>query len=142
MTTQILGCVLIVAAPALKPPKNETPPIVGLWMLTEYTQNGAPLGFEEGTSTEFCADGKRLWTEGRQLAMDYERGYKLHAKTTPPALDLIRSTDNPKAPDVFPCIYKVDGDNLIVTISDIGSERPTKHGEGWRVMTYKRAKKE
>jgi hypothetical protein len=29
-----------------------------------------------------------------------------------------------------------------VTISDIGTERPRKHGEGWRVMKYKRAKKE
>jgi hypothetical protein len=104
MTTQILGCVLIVAAPALKPPKNETPLIVGLWMLTEYTQNGAPLGFEEGTSTEFCADGKRLWTEGRQLAMDHERGFRLIPKSSPPALDLTRSTDKPDFPDVFPCI--------------------------------------
>lgn len=142
MTTQILGCVLIVAAPALKPPKNETPPIVGLWILTEYTQNGAALSFDAGTSTEFLADGKRLWTEGRQLAMDYERGYKLHAKTSPPALDLIRATKNPMAPDVYPCIYKIDGDSLLITISDIGTERPTKHGEGWRVMKYKRAKKE
>jgi uncharacterized protein (TIGR03067 family) len=142
MTTQILGCVLIVAAPALKPPKDQPPPIVGKWILTEYTQNGSPLAIDPGTATEFQADGKRRWYEGRELATDYERGYKLVPKANPPALDLLRSTDNAQAPDVFPCIYRIDGDTLTVTISDIGGKRPTLHGDGWRVMKYVRAKKE
>ena len=142
MIVQLLGCVVLVAAPALKTPKDNSPPIVGSWLLTEYVQNGAPLAFSEGTSTEFRADGKRNWREGRELATDYDRSYRLIPKSTPPALDLIRSTDNPQSPDVFPCIYKVDGDTLVVTINDMGADRPTKHGEGWRVMRYKRAKKE
>jgi uncharacterized protein (TIGR03067 family) len=142
MNASLLGLTLVIAAPALKAPKDETPPIVGVWMLTEYTQNGAALSFDEGTSTEFCADGKRNYTEGRTVATDYQRGYRLIAKSNPPALDLTRFDGNDQKPDIFPCIYKIDGDTLIVTISDMNAERPTKHGEGWRVMKYKRAKKE
>jgi uncharacterized protein (TIGR03067 family) len=142
MNAMFTGLALVIMAPALKAPKNEPPPIVGLWVLTEYTQNGAPISIEEGTSTEFCADGKRIWTDGREVATDYERGYKLIPKATPPALDLTRADGAQQPLDVFPCIYKIDGDTLVLTIGDMGTERPTKHGEGWRVMKYKRAKKE
>ena len=68
------------------------------------------------------------------------RSFKLIANTKPAAIDLIRS-DGTQSPDVFPCIYKIEGDMLTITIGDTGTARPTKHGEGWRVMTYKRAKK-
>jgi uncharacterized protein (TIGR03067 family) len=142
MNAMFAGLALVVAAPALKAPKDETPHIVGLWMLTEYTQNGAALSFNEGSSTEFTADGKRTYTEGRTPATDYQRGYRLIAKSNPPALDLTRWDGDGQSPDIFPCIYKVEGDTLIVTISDMNTERPTKHGEGWRVMKYKRAKKD
>ena len=141
MNAALLGLALVVAAPGLKTPKDETPPIIGLWMLTEYTESGQPVGFDVGTSTEFLPEGKRIWRDGVGAAAD-ERGYKLIAKTTPPALDLIRPNGNPQAPDVFPCLYKVDGDTLVVTIGEQSGDRPTKHGEGWRVMKYKRAKKE
>lgn len=142
MNAMFAGLALVVAAPGLKPPKDETPPIVGVWMLTEYTQNGAALSFDEGSSTEFTADGKRIYTEGRTVATDYQRGYRLIPKSNPPALDLTRWDGEEQTPDIFPCIYKIEGDTLIVTISDMKTERPTKHGEGWRVMKYKRAKKE
>jgi uncharacterized protein (TIGR03067 family) len=110
-------------------------------MLTEYTSGGGNVGFNEGTYMELRPDGKRMWCEGTGQEPD-ERGFKLHEKTNPPALDLIRPSGAMQPPDVFPCIYKLDGDTLIVTINDMGQERPTKHEEGWRVMKYKRAKKE
>lgn len=142
MNAMFAGLALVVAAPALKTPKDDVPPIVGVWMLTEYTQNGAAISFGEGSSTEFCADGKRVYTEGRTPATDYQRGYRLIANSNPPALDLTRFDGSDQKPDVFPCIYKIEGDTLMVTISDMNTDRPTKHGEGWRVMKYKRAKKE
>ena len=143
MNAFFIGLTLVAGAPGLKGPvKGEPPPIVGKWMLTDYLQSGANLGFSEGTYTEFRADGKRIWCEGTGQEPDESRGYKLHEKTNPPALDLIRPNDPMQPPDVFPCIYKIDGDTLIVTINDTGQDRPTKHEEGWRVMKYKRAKKD
>ncbi len=142
MSALFAGLALIIAAPALKPPKDQPPPIVGLWIMTDYSQNGAPLNFTDGTSMEFRPDGKRLWREGGELDTIYERHYKLIPKSKLPAIDLIRCSGNPDVPDVFRSIYKIDGDTLIITIGNVDSDRPKKHGEGWRVMKYKRKKKE
>ena len=46
MNAMFAGLALILAAPALKPPKDQPPPIVGLWIMTEYSQNGAPLALQ------------------------------------------------------------------------------------------------
>jgi uncharacterized protein (TIGR03067 family) len=142
MNALLIGLTFVAGAPALKgPAKGDPPPIEGLWKLTEYLQNGGPIGFQEGASTEFLCDGKRLWRDAAGAPAD-ERGYKLIEKSSPPALDLIRPNGVGQPPDVFLCIYKIEDDRLVITIGPQNGERPTKHGEGWMVMKYKRANRE
>jgi uncharacterized protein (TIGR03067 family) len=142
MNALLLGLTLVAGAPALKgPAKGDPPPIEGLWLLTDYVQSGARIGFQEGASAEFLPEGKRLWRDGAGAPAD-GRGYKLIPKSSPPALDLIRPSGLQQPPDVFPCIYKIEDGRLIITIGQAGGERPTRHEEGWMVMKYKRAKKE
>ena len=141
--TLLLGLALAVSAPALKGrPKDRPPPIEGEWKLVEWLQGGAETRFWDGTGVEFQADGVRVWRDGPGPAE--ARGYKLHPKTTPAAIDLIRPAgDGP--PDVFPSVYKVDGDTLVICVGDIGGERPTQFespkGTGQMLMTFKRVPK-
>jgi uncharacterized protein (TIGR03067 family) len=138
----LIGLTFVAGAPALKgPAKGDPPPIEGLWLLTDYISDGRPVGFQPGTSMELLPHGRRLWRDGPDAPAD-ERGYKLVSKTNPPALDLIRPNGGQAPPDVYPCIYKLDGDKLIITIGQSGGDRPTIHEEGAMVMKYKRAKKE
>jgi uncharacterized protein (TIGR03067 family) len=141
MTPLFLGLAVCVGAPALKGPA--TPSVEGDWELVEWVTGGSPVGVSPGTGVEFRPDGKRLWRDGN--GPPDERGYKLHAKTNPPAIDLIRPSEN-APPDVFPCIYKVDAGKLLLCIGTPGGPRPTDFeagpGTGRMLMTFKRLKKD
>jgi RNA polymerase sigma-70 factor (ECF subfamily) len=143
MNALLLGLAVIVSAPALKS-KGDPAPILGLWALTEWYIDGQPVNFNPGSATEFLPEGKRLLTQGRGQAAD-ERGYKLHPKTSPAAIDYIRPSDGAQ-PDIFLGIYKVDGDTLTIALANMGNERsksfePDKEGT-WTLMKFKRVKKE
>jgi uncharacterized protein (TIGR03067 family) len=143
MNAIFLGLTLVVSAPALKGPvKGEAPPIEGTWQLVEWLQLGKPVGFWEGMTVEFRPDGKRICREGPD-SFD-ERAYKLIAKTDPPAIDLIRPSGDPE-PTVYPCIFKIDGASLIISVGEPGRERPkifeSDKGGVLMVMKYKRVKK-
>jgi len=143
MTTLILGLALLPSAPALKgPARGDTPPIEGIWQLVEWTQKGTAMSFWEGMTVDFQPDGKRLVRESPDSTE--ERSYKLIPKTSPPAIDLIRPSGGGE-PTVHPCIYKIDGDTLVISVGSPGGERPTSF-EGGKddvrmLMTYKRLKK-
>jgi uncharacterized protein (TIGR03067 family) len=142
MNTIFLGLALVSSAPALKGPvKGEAPPIEGTWQLVEWVQGGTPVGFWDGMTVEFRPDGKRICKEGPD-SFD-ERSYKLIPKTNPPAIDLIRPSGGPE-PTVYPCIYKIDGETLTISVGDPSGERPAVFESGKTVrmvMTYKRVKK-
>src|SRR5687767_7559615 len=98
----LLSLAVLVSAPALKgPPKGEPPPIEGDWQLVEWVQNGTSVNVAPGAGVEFRPDGRRLVRDGG--GVPDERFYKLHPKTTPAAIDLVRPSGN-APPDVFPCI--------------------------------------
>ena len=143
MNAIFVGLTLVASAPALKGPvKGEAPPIEGTWQLVEWVQGGTPVGFWAGMTVEFRPDGKRICKEGPD-SFD-ERAYKVIPKTDPPAIDLIRPADAPQ-PTIYPCVYKIDGETLIISVGDPGGERPTAFENGKAgvrmVMTYKRVKK-
>src|SRR5262245_2845959 len=144
MNAIFLGLSLVAAAPGLKgPAKGDPPPIEGTWKLVEWLQGGNPVGFWDGMTVEFTSDGKRLCRESEDQVD--ERSYKLFPKTTPAAIDLIRPSGGPD-PTVYPCICKVDGDTLVISVGQPGGERPKtfepKADDVRMVMPYKRVKKE
>jgi uncharacterized protein (TIGR03067 family) len=140
--TMLVGLALAVAAPGLKNPPPGDPPIEGDWRLVEWLQGGTQVPFQDGTGVEFQPDGVRLWRDGP--TPPEARGYKLHPKTKPAAIDLIRPSDGGPT-STFPSIYKVDGDTLVICIGEIGGERPTRFespkGTGQMLMTFKRIAK-
>jgi uncharacterized protein (TIGR03067 family) len=143
MTTLFLGLALVTSAPALKGPvKGDAPPIEGTWQVVEWLQGGRAQAFWEGTTVEFRADGKRLCRESADVVD--ERSYKLIPKTSPPAIDLIRPNPGGE-PTVHPCIYKIDGDTLIICVGLPTGDRPASFDSaqaGVRMlMAYKRVKK-
>ena len=140
--TLVLGLALVATAPGLKDQRPEVPPLEGDWELVEWVQGGAAVRFQEGTGVEFRPGGQRLWRAGSGAAD--ERGYKLHPRTNPPAIDLIRPTGG-GPPDVYPAIYKVDGPTLVLCYVPPGHDRPTRFetepGGRSVVMTFKRLPK-
>jgi uncharacterized protein (TIGR03067 family) len=144
MNAIFAGLALTLAAPALKGPvKGDPPPIIGEWMLTEWLQMGQSIGFTPGASVEFQKDDKRIWRDGPGAEADH-RGYKLIPKTTPHAIDLIRPSGG-GPPDVFPGIFKVEGDTLVIAVANSGGERPKNFEDKevvYQMMTYKRIKKD
>jgi uncharacterized protein (TIGR03067 family) len=139
----LLGLAVVVAAPALKgPAKGDLPPIEGDWQLIEWVNNGASVGISEGAGTEFRPDGRRLVRDGG--GPPDERFYKLHPKTTPAAIDLVRPSGN-APPDVFPCIFKIEEETLTICIGMPSGDRPTAFdagpGSGRMIMKYKRLPK-
>jgi len=138
-----LGVAVIVAAPALKgPAKVDVPEILGLWELREWYIDGNSVNFAPGSSTEFLADGKRMLIEGRGQQAD-ERGYKLHPKTSPHAIDYIRPNQGAE-PDIFLGVCKVEGDTLTISLAQMGNERAKSFEANatWTLMKFKRVKKE
>ena len=143
MNALFLAVAVIVAAPALKgPAKGDVPEVLGLWELSEWYIDGNAVNFAPGSSTEFLADGKRMLIEGRGQQAD-ERGYKLHPKTSPHAIDYIRPNDG-AAPSIFHGICKVEGDALIIALANRGNERPKSFepDSTWTLMKFRRVKKE
>jgi uncharacterized protein (TIGR03067 family) len=144
MNLFLAGLALAVAAPALKgPAKGDTSPIEGTWNLVEWIQGGATMAIAEGTAMQLLPGGKRLWRDGPG---EYEeRSYKLTLKTSPPAIDLMRPSGG-QEPLIHLCIYKIEGEELVVCVGASGGERPTTFdaaiGSGRMLMKYKRAKKE
>lgn len=144
MNALFVGLALVAGAPALKgPAKGDSPPIEGLWELTEWYIAGQPAQFTDGFTTEFLPDGKRMLKQGPGQQAD-ERGYKLIPNTKPPAIDYIRPSPG-AMPDIFLGIYKVDGDTLTIALGDQGNDRPKsfeKENEAvWTLMKFKRVKK-
>ncbi len=140
MNALLLGTALAIAAPALKDPPKTDPPIVGDWKLVEWLQHGTGMAFGDGTGVEFRPDGRRLWRDGP--GEPDERQYKLYPKSSPAEIDLIRNDGGPQ-PTVFPAIYKLDGDRLILAIGPPGGERPTDFDatKSAYLMTFTRVKK-
>jgi len=135
----LFGTALALGAPALKDPPKTDPPIVGDWKLVEWLQNGTGMAFADGTGVAFRPDGKRLWWDGPG-SVD-ERGYRLLPKASPAEIDLIRHDGGPQ-PTVFPSIFKIDGDRLILAIGLPGCDRPTEFDPGkvTYLMTFSRIK--
>jgi uncharacterized protein (TIGR03067 family) len=139
----LLGLAASLAAPALKDPPKDEPPVVGNWKLVEWIQSGTKVGFTDGAGVEFLPGGKRLWRDGPDAEIE-ERSYLLGAKSSPPAIDLIKPGDGP-APIAHPCIFKIDGDTLVIAVGPQDGERPKTFEEGRErgraLMTFKRIKK-
>jgi uncharacterized protein (TIGR03067 family) len=135
----LFGTALVIGAPALKDPPKTEPPFVGDWTLVEWLQQGTRMAFADGTGVEFRPDGKRLWRDGPG-SVD-ERGYRLLPKTSPAQIDLLRNDGGPQ-PTVFPSIYKIDGDRLILAIGSPGGDRPTEFDPAkvTYLMTFTRIK--
>lgn len=121
MNALLVATALAVGAPNLKDPPKTDVPIVGDWKLVEWIQQGTRMAFADGTGVEFRPDGKRLWRDGPG-SVD-ERGYRLNPKASPAEIDLLRNDGGPQ-PTVFPSIYKIDGDRLILAITSPGGDRP------------------
>jgi uncharacterized protein (TIGR03067 family) len=139
MNALLVGLALALGAPALKdPPKGESP-ILGDWALVEWLQHGTKMTFGEGSGVEFLSGGKRLWRDGPGASDD--RQYKLYPKTSPAEMDLIR-TDSGPMPLVYPCIFKVEGDRLIIAVGSPGGDRPRAFDTAaTMLMTFSRVKK-
>ena len=144
MNLFLAGLALTLAAPALKgPPKSDTSPIEGTWNLVEWIQGGVSIGIAEGSAMQLLPGGKRMWRDGR--AEYEERAYKLIPKISPLAIDLIRPSGG-QEPIIHLCIYKTEGEELVICVGETGGARPTifdaAAGSGQMLMKYKRAKKE
>jgi uncharacterized protein (TIGR03067 family) len=136
----LVGVALAVGAPNLKDPPKADPPLLGDWQLVEWVQRGRAMAFGQGSGVEFLPEGKRAWRDGP--GQTDERQYKLYPGTKPAAIDLIRTDVGPQ-PQVYPCVFKVDGDTLVIAIGDIGGERPKTFDAAAvnMLMTFKRVKK-
>ncbi|MSR54004.1 MAG: TIGR03067 domain-containing protein [Gemmataceae bacterium] len=144
MNALFLGLALVAGAPALKgPAKGDSPPIEGLWELTEWYIDGQSVGFPPGTSTEFLPKGIRMLKQGADQPAD-ERGYKLVPDSKPAAIDYMRPSGGGMS-DVFFGLYKVEGDTLTIALADSGNGRPKMLDKGsdgvWTHMKFKRTKK-
>jgi len=139
MNALLIGVALAVGAPALKdPPKGESP-VLGDWALVEWLQHGTKLAFGEGSGVEFLPGGKRLWRDGP--GGSDERQYKLYPRTSPAEIDLIR-TDSGPMPLVYPCIFKVEADRLVIAVGSPGGDRPRAFDTAAiMLMTFTRVKK-
>jgi uncharacterized protein (TIGR03067 family) len=139
----LFGLAVSVAAPALKDPPKDDPPVVGQWKLVEWIQSGTKMGFTDGAGVEFLPDGRRLWRDGPDDAVE-QRSYVMGPKSSPPAIDLIKPGDGPQ-PIMHRSIYKVDGDTLVIAVGQQDGERPKTFEEGRErgrmLMTFKRVKK-
>jgi len=144
MNALFVGLALVAGAPALKgPAKGDSPPIEGLWDLTEWYIDGQSVGIPPGTSTEFLPKGMRMLKQGAGQDAD-ERGYKLIPDAKMPSIDYLRPSPG-AMPDIFFGIYKIEGDTLTIALADSGNDRPKmldKAADGvWTYMKFQRAKK-
>jgi uncharacterized protein (TIGR03067 family) len=140
MTALLLGMAVSVGAPALKNAPKDEAPILGDWLLVEWLQNGTKVAFGDGSGVEFLPAGRRVWRDAPGLAD--ERGYKLYPKTTPAQVDLSRN-DGGTMPFVYPSIFKVEGEKLILAIGSPGGTRPNSFDAAGAtmLMTFTRVKK-
>jgi uncharacterized protein (TIGR03067 family) len=140
VNTFLLGLAISVGAPTLKERPTDEPNILGDWKLMEWIQDGNKIAVGANTGVEFLPDGKRLWRDGP--GEPEERRYKLYPKTSPTQIDLIR-TDAGPVPLVYPCIFKFDGDNLIIAVGKADGDRPKTFdpASAHMVMTFLRLKK-
>jgi uncharacterized protein (TIGR03067 family) len=141
MNALLIGVALAVGAPALKDPPKTDPPILGEWKLIEWLQQGQAMAFGHGSGVEFLPGGKRLWRDGPEGAD--ERQYKLYPDTSPAQIDLIRTDVGPQ-PQVHPCIFKIDGDKLVIAVGPASGERPREFdaAKATMLMTFTRIKKD
>lgn len=140
MNALLLGTALALGAPNLKDPPKTDPPLLGEWALVEWIQRGQKMNFRDGSGCEFLPGGKRVWRDGPE-GTD-ERQYKLYPDTRPAAIDLIR-TDVGPPPQVYPAVFKVETDTLVIAIGDIGGDRPRtfEAATATMLMTFTRVKK-
>jgi uncharacterized protein (TIGR03067 family) len=97
------------------------------------------MAFGEGSGVEFLPGGKRLWRDGP--GESGERQYKLYPRTSPAEIDLIR-TDSGPMPLVYPCIFKVEADRLVIAVGSPGGDRPRAFDTAaTMLMTFTRVKK-
>ena len=140
MTALLCGLALVAGAPALKDPPKDEPPILGDWNLVEWLQRGTRMAYADGTGVEFQRGGKRLWRDGP--GSTDERRYKLYPKTSPAQIDLIRD-DGSGQTLVYPGIFKIEANKLILDLASPGGERPKEFdaARGAYFMTFTRVKK-
>lgn len=140
MNALLLGLAVAVGAPALKDKPKEEQAILGDWKLVEWLQGKQVRAIADGQGAEFLPGGKRLVRDGP--GEPDTRSYKVYAKTSPAQIDLTRSDLGP-TPAVYPCIFKVEADKLVIAIGPPGGERPKSFdpAECYMFMTYTRLKK-
>ena len=139
MNAFLFGLTIAVAAPAIKDPPKAEPSILGDWKLTEWLLDGSAAGVGSNDGVAFLPGGKRLWRTGP--GDPEERGYKLYPRTNPARVDMIRA-DAGDGQTVHPCIFKVEGDTLVIAVGRPGGERPKSfEGAAYMKMTYTRIKK-
>jgi uncharacterized protein (TIGR03067 family) len=140
MNPLLLGLAAAIGAPALKDSPKDELAIIGDWKLVEWLQGGQKIGIADGAGVEFLPGGKRLWRDGP--GDPDTRSYKLYPKTSPAEIDLIR-TDVGPTPVVYPCIFKVEGETLVIAVGNEREERPKSFdpAAASMLMTFHRLKK-
>jgi uncharacterized protein (TIGR03067 family) len=141
--TLLVGLALAVAAPAPKTAgKDETPSVVGEWMLETAHRAGKIDKPPEGAGITFTADGKALFREGRRDRVE-EGTYTVDPKKNPAEIGITPPAKE-KAPTVLG-IYKIEKDTLTLCMV-LGGQRPKTFeapaGSEVMLMTLKRVKKD
>jgi uncharacterized protein (TIGR03067 family) len=119
-TVVVMLAELAPAAPRLKDPPKQTPPIVGKWRLVSiFGQKPA-----SGWTMEYFADGRAVRTNDNNSPEFWCR-YNSDTSTDPARLDYLHDYRPPGL-----CIFKVEGDTLTVCyLESDRKERPKAFGE-------------
>jgi hypothetical protein len=125
----LLGLALTVGAPALKEKAPPAPPLIGRWA----DQRQAGLEYE------FTPDGAWVIYQNGKVIDGTARTFKLVREDGPGAVDLWERDP------VYPGMFKVEGDQLLLAFRHSGMGRPAAadtQGGGILTMTLVRVKKD
>jgi len=138
----MLGVVLVVGAPALRPPAKAppAPSLVGEWEFVAEVEDGEPEPGSPGQTLVFAADGMFLaHQDGR---CEGAGTYETDPGADLPAVDLVEHG----AGGTMSGIWKVQGDTLTMCVArDAKGGRSSAFiappGSDWVLVTLKRVKK-
>ena len=118
--------------------KKELDQLKGTWTITAFEVGGEGPPEMKGT---FTFDGQKLRVKLNE--MDHEATFKIDPGKKPKEID-VTPGDGPEAGKVLPGIYSISKDELKISLSHEGKERPKslegKPEEGNFIMTLKRDK--